>query len=130
MNEIDRSAIDEANRLYWDSSTSVAEIAERLGWSRRALYDAIEPLPIDEACPTCGSPLVYTNRSARSSGSTTCVACETRAEESDEAVDPQLQRALTAEARDRRERIYAAGAAALVGATTGAALTFLLVRKR
>jgi hypothetical protein len=129
MKEIDRSAIDEANRLYWDSSTSVAEIAERLGWSRRALYDAVEPLPTDQACPTCGSPLVYVNRSARSSDTTVCVACETR-EESAEAGDPQLQRALSAEARDRRERIYAAGAAALVGATTGAALTFLLVRKR
>lgn len=130
MNEIDRSATEEANRLYWDSSASVAVIAQRMGWSRRALYDAIEPLPTEESCETCGSPLVYANRSARSSGTMTCIACEAREEAAEPASDPQLQRALAAEARDRRERIYAAGAAALVGATTGAALTFLLVRRR
>lgn len=129
MNEIDSRAIEQANRLYWDSDASVADIADRLGWSRRALYDAIEPLPIEATCETCGTPLVYANRSARNAGTSTCIACVVRVEEG-AGTDNELQRALAAEARDRRERGFAVGGAALVGASMGAALTFLLVRKR
>ncbi len=130
MSENDRRNVDEANRLYWDSDASVASIAQELGWSRRALYDAIEPLPIERTCDVCGTPLVYANRSARASGSATCAACASREAESASREDRQLQRALNAEARDRRERAYAAGAAAVVGASVGAALTFLVVRRR
>jgi hypothetical protein len=133
MNEPDRRAVDEANRLYWDSDVSVAEIADRLGWSRRALYDAIEPLPTDTACDVCGTPLVFLNRSARSSATTSCITCSARAvdeeEVGDEATDVEMTRAYAAEARDRRERIFAAGAAGLIGAGVAAALTFLFVRR-
>lgn len=130
MNDVDRRSIEEANRLYWDSSTSVADIAEQLGWSRRALYDAIEPLPTDSPCTVCGTPLVFLNRSARTSGTMTCVACAAREEETAAHEDRELDRAYTAEARDRRERIYAAGAAGLLSASVAAGLTFLLVRRR
>jgi transposase-like protein len=43
--EPDPSIQAEANRLYWETDESVAEIARRFDLSRRALYDAIEPLP-------------------------------------------------------------------------------------
>lgn len=132
MNETDRSAIEQANRLYWDSDASVADIADRLGWSRRALYDAIEPLVIEATCETCGTPLVYANRSARNAGTSSCIACVVGVEAAEEraGANSELQRALAGEARDRRERAFAVGGAALVGASMGAALTFLLVRKR
>lgn len=135
MNVPDRQAIDEANRLYWDSDVSVADIADRLGWSRRALYDAIEPLPTDASCDQCGAPLVFLNRSARSSATTTCVSCTARADEEAEPAgdaeeDVEMVRAYAAEARDRRERIIAAGAAGLIGAAVGSAVTFLLVRRQ
>jgi hypothetical protein len=126
----DRNAIDEANRLYWESDESVASIADRLGWSRRALYDVIEPLPLETACDVCGTPLVFPNRSARAAGTMACVACAAREAEAAKQDDRKLRQAVDAEARDRRERAYAAGGAAILGVTMGAALTFLLVRKR
>lgn len=129
MSEIDRSAVEQANRLYWESDASVADIAEQMGWSRRALYDAIEPLPTEHACATCGTPLVYANRSARSSGTLTCVACADRAAQPSARDDARLERALSVEARDRREQGYAIGGAVLVGAVVAAAATLLLVRR-
>ena len=134
MNTPDRTAA-EANRLYWDTDTSVSEIAERLGWSRRALYDAVEPLPTEIPCATCGTPLVYANRSARSSGTATCYVCAER----DEAAalkasganrNDSLEQMAVAEERDRRERAWAVGGAAAVGLALGTALTFLLVPRR
>lgn len=132
MNETDRSAIEQANRLYWDSDASVADIADQLGWSRRALYDAIEPLTIEATCVTCGTPLVYANRSARNAGTSSCIVCvaDVEVDEKRAGANSEMQRALAAEARDRRERAFAVGGAALVGASMGAALTFLLVRRR
>lgn len=130
MNELDRRSIDEANRLYWDSDLSVAEIADRLGWSRRALYDAVEPLPTETMCDVCGAPLVFLNRSARSSATTTCVTCAEREEDTaEDGDDVEMSRAYAAEARDRRERVIAAGAAGLIGAGVAAAVTFLFVRR-
>jgi hypothetical protein len=35
----------EANRLYWETETSVADIAQQLELSRRSLYDSVDPLP-------------------------------------------------------------------------------------
>ncbi len=135
MNELDRRTVEEANRLYWDSDVSVADIADRMGWSRRALYDAIEPLPTDAACAVCGTPLVFLNRSARSSATASCIACTAREEDANGGADgvttedAEMARAYAAEARDRRERIVAAGSAGLIGAGVAAALTFLFVRR-
>lgn len=67
--------VAEVNRLYWETELPVTEMAERLGISRRTIYDMIVPLPVDEPCPECGGPLTYANRSARLSGEALCRAC-------------------------------------------------------
>jgi hypothetical protein len=71
---------EEANRLYWKSDASVAEIATRLDLSRRALYEALTPLPAGEPCDVCGGELAYVNRSAREAGALSCGACGATAE--------------------------------------------------
>lgn len=73
MNDEDRTT--EVNRLYWETDTSVGEIAERLGLSRRALYDALAPWPAGAPCPECGAGLVFSNRSRRSAGAAECPEC-------------------------------------------------------
>lgn len=65
----------EMNRLYWGSDASVGEIADRLGVSRRALYDGIDPRPAGAPCPDCGAPLGYRNRTAADRREATCGAC-------------------------------------------------------
>ncbi|MBX6364738.1 MAG: hypothetical protein IRZ00_12790 [Gemmatimonadetes bacterium] len=65
----------EANRLYWESDASVGDIADRLGLSRRALYEALEPAPTGESCRECGTILVFHNRLARSGGEAQCPGC-------------------------------------------------------
>ena len=72
---MDDSRSAEANRLYWESDVSVAEIADQLELSRRALYDAVSPLPSDERCTDCGGVLAWPNRSARSTGTAICLSC-------------------------------------------------------
>jgi hypothetical protein len=67
-----------ANELYWQSNASVAEIAARFDLSRRALYEAIRPLPADAACPACGGGLMFENRLARRTGQGVCDACGER----------------------------------------------------
>jgi hypothetical protein len=76
---------DEANRLYWNSDLSVAEIAARLDLSRRALYDLVRPLPAGSPCPACGEELGFANRSARESGRGACDACAAGATDSTSA---------------------------------------------
>src|SRR5690606_15080067 len=73
----------EANRLYWETETSAAEIAQQLELSRRALYDSVDPLPTSASCEVCGTPLVFENRSARNAGIETCPACTAGEEEAD-----------------------------------------------
>lgn len=65
----------EINRLYWGSDASVGEIADRLGVSRRALYDNIEPAPADASCPDCGGKLGYRNRTAAEKREASCPDC-------------------------------------------------------
>jgi hypothetical protein len=125
MTPRDTQLINEANRLYWETEDSVAEIAARLELSRRALYDVIEPLPTENYCETCGGPLSFDNRSARTAGQATCVVCrETGATEADAPVVT----AEDAEADD--ERALLVGAAAIAGAAIGALFTFAFVRRR
>ncbi len=78
----------EANRLYWESDASVADIANRLELSRRALYDAVRPLPAGERCADCGGELAWANRSARAAGTAICLSCgATREIRSDHGMD-------------------------------------------
>jgi hypothetical protein len=73
--EADERAIDDANRMYWDEEAPVAEIAERLDLSRRALYDALKPIGANVPCSNCGANLQFGNRSARRAGIAACPAC-------------------------------------------------------
>lgn len=120
----------EANRLYWETDNSVADIAQQLELSRRALYDAVEPLPSGASCPACGTPLVFENRSARSSGHEICPSCE---------ADPdEAELAATAVADDLRDdravfessQAVRVGTAAIAGAALGAIATLVLVPRR
>jgi hypothetical protein len=124
----------EANRLYWESDESVADIAARLDMSRRALYDAIEPLPTGASCEVCGGPMTFENRSARTAGHASCAVCTatgaadaddtaTGADDGEESRQDTLDRVL-------EERTVVVGGAALAGAALGALVTFMLVSRR
>ena len=71
----DQETRNELNRLYWDSDESVAGIADRLGISRRALYEDLEPLPAGARCPDCDAALGYRNRTAAENREAECPAC-------------------------------------------------------
>lgn len=73
---VDEPYIAEANRLYWETEDSVASIADRLDVSRRALYEAVRPMPTGTTCEACGGGLAYENRSARKQGAAVCAACD------------------------------------------------------
>jgi hypothetical protein len=125
MTPRDAELITEANRLYWQTEESVAEIAERLALSRRALYELVEPLPTGGLCDVCGGPLTFENRSARTSGHTTCAVCEETG-----ATAAGLAEATNAADAETEERALLVGGAALAGAAIGALLTFALVSRR
>lgn len=72
---VDEQTRLEINRLYWGSDASVGEIAERLGVSRRVLYDSIEPQPANRSCPDCGGTLGFRNRTAAESREASCPDC-------------------------------------------------------
>jgi predicted RNA-binding Zn-ribbon protein involved in translation (DUF1610 family) len=72
----DAHATRQANRLYWETESSVAEIADELDISRRMLYDLIEPRHTDASCPECGAGLVFRNRTALDRRQAECPECE------------------------------------------------------
>ena len=116
-----RSKAAEANRLYWESDVSVAEIAQRLELSRRALYAAIQPLPAERDCERCGGPMTYENRSARTSDQAICLACE----------EPEQVEAVVQQPEPAAENATARLAgAALAGLALGALVTLVLVPRR
>jgi hypothetical protein len=115
----------EANRLYWETDESVADIASRLDMSRRALYEAIEPLPSGAACPTCGAPLSFENRSARLAGEATCPVCTAAAAGPTESDLP-----LQSPEGQPDERLVVLGGAAAAGVALGALLTLMVVPRR
>jgi hypothetical protein len=126
MTPLDAEAAAEANRLYWETDDSVSEIAERLEISRRALYEAVDPLPTGDPCTVCGGPLTFENRSARTAGNATCAVCAETGATDEDAVDT----ADPAAAADAEERAMLVGGAALAGAAIGALVTFALVHRR
>jgi hypothetical protein len=129
MTNMDTAAAVEANRLYWETEDSVAEIADRLDLSRRALYDAIEPVPTGLPCPTCGGPLSFENRSARTAGNPTCPVCAaTGATEADEP--PSGQALPVPSLGEAGERALLVGGVAMAAAAVGALLTLALVPRR
>lgn len=135
----DERAATEANRLYWESETPIAEIAERLDLSRRALYDAVEPVGTGDVCPRCGGELQFNNRSARKAGYAVCAACG-----AEEMIDPEVraengQLAVVRgegqdERRDMREpdlrhRAVVLGGAAIAGVALGSMAAWLATRR-
>jgi hypothetical protein len=118
----------EANRLYWDSDTPVADIAQQLELSRRALYDAIRPLPSGTTCDVCGGEMTWENRSARTAGVVVCMQCRARegaAAEPDDVEHPPEPFALP----PLDPRTVRLGGAMIIGAAVGFAATLLAVRR-
>lgn len=67
---------EQANELYWKSSETVEQLANRLGMSRNAVYSSVRPVPAGAVCEQCNEPLVFTNRSNRAARVATCPSCE------------------------------------------------------
>jgi hypothetical protein len=66
---------DVANEMYWSSARTVEEIARELSVSRSTFYSAIRPIGAGSVCSTCGESMVFTNRSNREAGLSTCQSC-------------------------------------------------------
>ncbi|MEO5509834.1 MAG: hypothetical protein ABIV28_02670 [Longimicrobiales bacterium] len=128
------TAAAEANRLYWETEKPVAEIAASLDLSRRALYDAIEPISAEDTCPACGGAMHYANRSARDAKQGTCYACATASPQA-LPTEPEAwtwspdinTKPLPSSQQDLGARARRLGGAALLGAVLGAAATHLLL---
>jgi hypothetical protein len=137
----------EANRLYWETEESVASIADRLDVSRRALYDAVQPLSTGVTCSACGGQLAFENRSSRKLGVALCPSCgaerqvdairdEFTAQEPD--VAPPLtvvrgngpaDRLLDLRDPDLRHRAVVLGGAAIAGVAVGTVAAILAMRR-
>lgn len=133
----------EANRLYWQTDRSIADISETLGVSRRALYELVEPEPAGASCGHCGGELAYINRSAKASSLGRCTQCGSENAVVHEDVNllesvppyaagwPRVENdAAHAATEDVRERAFKLGGIAVVGALVGAAAALLIVRRR
>jgi hypothetical protein len=117
----------EANRLYWDTDAPVAEIANRLEISRRALYDTIQPRAIGLACVECGTDLVFRNRSAAERRQAECLTCEVQLlvepiPEGATAAEPPVEQEAAAGRLSSLDRPAAPAEPAAHGAGLGAVL--------
>lgn len=112
----DQEPEEQLNRLYWESDASVAEIADRLDISRRALYEGIEPRPAGTPCPECGSALAFRNRTSAESGEAECVECGRVVELTDQGggTDPQVEQHRHAAALSPTRRVPEKGNSALL----------------
>jgi hypothetical protein len=140
--EQNASVIAEANRLYWQTDKPVAEIADKLNVSRRALYELVKPEPAAITCSACGGGVEYVNRSAKQSGVGRCQDCGAECSAGQEMEDVQevvppyaagWPRAVTRRAEvedDLRTRALKIGGIALAGAALGAAVAMLVARRR
>jgi hypothetical protein len=84
---------EELNRRYWESDESVSGIADSLDVSRRALYDAIDPLPADATCSACGGALGFRNRTSAENREAECRECgqEVRLDGDMVGAEPQVE---------------------------------------
>ena len=64
----DSALVSQANEMYWESTASVNQIAERLDLSKGTLYGMIRPLPAEVSCPGCGAEMAYPNRTCPDCG--------------------------------------------------------------
>jgi predicted RNA-binding Zn-ribbon protein involved in translation (DUF1610 family) len=115
-----------ANVLYWDSDTSVNDIAEQLDLSKGTLYGMVRPRTAGIDCPECGGEMEYPNRTAREKGFVTCSVCGYEEEEALilEAAAQNLEDRGTRAAR----QMVAPDAATLATVLLSAAAGILLVR--
>jgi hypothetical protein len=116
----------EANRLYWDTDTSVAGIAEQLHLSRRALYDVLRPGPAGVKCSVCGGEMIFENRSARSAGQPICSLCGARPGAEPEIVAAPAEPVAVTAGDPGALRL---GGVMVMGAIVGAVATFIAVRR-
>ena len=140
--ERNATAAHEANRLYWQTDRSVADIAENLGVSRRALYELIQPESSGVQCGNCKGDVVFANRSAKTSNAGRCASCGSECDTNVESVDvgetltpyaagwPRvIQRRASAD-EDVKGRAVQLGSAAIAGAALGAIAALLITRRR
>jgi hypothetical protein len=130
----------EANRLYWETDASVAEIAARFDLSRRGLYEVVRPFDAGVKCSSCGGSLAYENRLSRRAGQAMCPDCGIRhtvsiesasaAESADSQVaqapdvddarsDDRAYHQEDARSNDLRQRAVLLGGAAIAGIALG-----------
>jgi len=141
--QTDERAVAEANRLYWESETPIAEIADRLDLSRRALYEAVQPVSAGVRCGRCGGEMQFGNRSARKAGYAGCLTCGV-----EELIDPSAASTARAapplsvisaepaqgirhdmRAPDLRHRAVVLGGAAIAGVALGSVAAWLAIRR-
>jgi len=122
----DPDVTGEANRLYWETDTSVAGIAEQLHLSRRALYDVLRPGAAGAKCTICGGDMVYENRSARSAGQPVCSLCGARPGSEPEVVVSVPEPVVVTAGDPGALRL---GGVMVLGALVGAAATLIAVRR-
>ena len=116
----------EANRLYWDTDTSVAGIAEQLHLSRRALYDVLRPGAAGAKCNVCSGDMVFENRSARSAGQPVCAVCGARPASEPEVIAAPEPVVVTA----GDPGALRLGGVMVMGAIVGAVATLIAVPRR
>ena len=75
MDEGRKELTAELHRLYWDSDRSVRQIREELDITSAALYELLEPLPVDAACHVCGGAVGFKNRTTRTNREGVCLRC-------------------------------------------------------
>jgi len=136
----------EANRLYWETETPVADIAARFDLSRRALYETVRPAPIAAVCPECGGTLHFENRLARRTGNAACADCGAHVELGSAAVETdrpnpptrrrddgrssaRAERSDDARSSERRARAVLLSGAALAGVAVGGVAAWLARRR-
>jgi len=100
----------EANRLYWETDASVAEIADRFDLSRRALYELVRPFTAGAPCPECGANLEYENRLSRRAGQAWCPSCRTHHELGFMEASPTFEPATEEPSRAARSGVHDARA--------------------
>lgn len=115
---------DRANRLYWDTDRSAADVARELGISRSRLYALVQALPTGQACPECRATLVYSNRTEREAERGRCPECGATAEIEIAAPSPPAD-AGEAPAEEADRTAIDAASSLLVGAAAGLAAGFL-----
>lgn len=137
------SDVAEANRLYWETEDSVASIANRLDVSRRALYDAVRPIPAGFTCLSCGGEVAYENRLARRQGVAACAECGASRSIDGEAAAARSSAVVVGVVRgdapaspgidlrdpDLRHRAVMLGGVAIAGVAVGTMAALLATRK-